>query len=121
MNLIGDLYDMGESLKALNALDMNGAKKIPFQFSEISVKSLDILSGGETSQIIELNRLISKVQRALKIVQNKIPSSTPSILMQQNKLLLVQILLVNAELSSPKYDYLWAAFKAYNKIHAAFN
>lgn len=121
MKLIETTNDILEGLNALNALDINGAKKLPTHLSDLSVEALDILCGGETSWIIELNRLISKVQTMLGTVQTKISLSMPFILMLQSVFLNLQFLLVNIELSSPKYDYFWAAVATFNKVSATLN
>lgn len=121
MNLFETTIDIQKGLNALNVFDINGAKKLLTQLSDFSVEALDILSGGETSWIIELNRLISNVQTMLGTVQTKIPLSIPFISMLQSVLLLLQFGLLKAELSLPKYDYFWAAVATYNEVSATLN
>lgn len=121
MHTIETMYEIQNGLRAMNALDMNGANKLPNHFSDLSVEALDILSGGETSTIIELNRSIANVQKMLETQKNKNPSLTPPILMLQTMFLNLQMLMVNTELASPKYDYLWAAVAAYYNISTANN
>lgn len=116
MHVIETTYDIRKGLQALNALDINGAKMLPIQFTDLSIEALDILSGGETSWIIELNRSMSKVQRIFGSIETKAPLLTPFILMIQSLILHFQMILVNLESSSPKYDYFWAAVAAYYKV-----